>query len=71
MCRLDSRVQLSAEEALAAEESLSIYCKPVELYNILRRHVIRNDTNDNFIVTVCNGKSDCVSSLHLSCKTCF
>ncbi|KAF7825086.1 polycomb group protein EMBRYONIC FLOWER 2 isoform X1 [Senna tora] len=42
MCRLDSRVHLSAEEELAAEESLSIYCKPVELYNILQRRAIRN-----------------------------
>ncbi|KAJ7974847.1 Polycomb group EMBRYONIC FLOWER 2-like protein [Quillaja saponaria] len=42
MCRPDSRVHLSAEEELAAEESLSIYCKPVELYNILQRRAIRN-----------------------------
>uniref|UniRef100_A0A803LME5 Uncharacterized protein n=1 Tax=Chenopodium quinoa TaxID=63459 RepID=A0A803LME5_CHEQI len=37
-CRQDSRVHLSAEEEIAAEESLSAYCKPVELYNILQRH---------------------------------
>ncbi|MBA0678468.1 hypothetical protein Goari_019812 [Gossypium aridum] len=37
MCREDSRLHLSAEEEIAAEESLSIYCKPVELYNILQR----------------------------------
>ncbi|XP_021905596.1 polycomb group protein EMBRYONIC FLOWER 2 isoform X2 [Carica papaya] len=42
MCREDSRVHLSAEEKIAAEESLSIYCKPVELYNILQRRAIRN-----------------------------
>ncbi|XP_043706488.1 polycomb group protein EMF2B-like isoform X1 [Telopea speciosissima] len=42
MCRHDSRVHLSAEEAIAAEESLSIYCKPVELYNILQRRALRN-----------------------------
>ncbi|XP_057475999.1 polycomb group protein EMBRYONIC FLOWER 2-like isoform X4 [Actinidia eriantha] len=42
MCRQDSRVHLSAEEEIAAEESLSIYCKPVELYNILQRRAIRN-----------------------------
>ncbi|KAB1204126.1 Polycomb group protein EMBRYONIC FLOWER 2, partial [Morella rubra] len=41
MCRQDSRVRLSAEEEIAAEESLSIYCKPVELYNILQRRAIR------------------------------
>ncbi|CAI9091970.1 OLC1v1027094C1 [Oldenlandia corymbosa var. corymbosa] len=42
MCRQESRAQLSAEEEVAAEESLSIYCKPVELYNILQRRSIRN-----------------------------
>ncbi|KAL5810718.1 hypothetical protein ACOSQ3_027445 [Xanthoceras sorbifolium] len=42
MCREDSRVRLSAEEEIAAEESLSIYCKPVEVYNILQRRAIRN-----------------------------
>ncbi|KAH9678689.1 polycomb group protein EMBRYONIC FLOWER 2 [Citrus sinensis] len=42
MCREDARVHLSAEEEIAAEESLSIYCKPVELYNILQRRAIRN-----------------------------
>ncbi|XP_041021484.1 polycomb group protein EMBRYONIC FLOWER 2-like isoform X1 [Juglans microcarpa x Juglans regia] len=42
MCRQDSRVRMSAEEESAAEESLSIYCKPVELYNILQRRAIRN-----------------------------
>ncbi|KAL3524118.1 hypothetical protein ACH5RR_016952 [Cinchona calisaya] len=42
MCRQGSRVQLSAEEEVAAEESLSVYCKPVELYNILQRRSIRN-----------------------------
>ncbi|XP_060668944.1 polycomb group protein EMBRYONIC FLOWER 2 isoform X2 [Ziziphus jujuba] len=42
MCRQDSRVRLSAEEEIAAEESLSIYCKPVEFYNILQRRAIRN-----------------------------
>ncbi|XP_057970843.1 polycomb group protein EMBRYONIC FLOWER 2 isoform X1 [Malania oleifera] len=42
MCRQDSRVHLSAEEEIEAEESLSIYCKPVELYNILQRRAIGN-----------------------------
>ncbi|XWS51561.1 hypothetical protein CRYUN_Cryun12cG0187200 [Craigia yunnanensis] len=40
MCREDCRVHLSAEEEVAAEESLSVYCKPVELYNILQRRAI-------------------------------
>ncbi|XP_044505821.1 polycomb group protein EMBRYONIC FLOWER 2-like isoform X2 [Mangifera indica] len=42
MCREDSHVHLTAEEENAAEESLSIYCKPVEFYNILQRRAIRN-----------------------------
>ncbi|XP_030533182.1 polycomb group protein EMBRYONIC FLOWER 2 isoform X2 [Rhodamnia argentea] len=42
MCRQDSQVHLSAEEELSAEESLSIYCKPVELYNILQRRAVGN-----------------------------
>ncbi|WCJ36416.1 VEFS-Box of polycomb protein [Euphorbia peplus] len=42
MCRDDGRLHLSAEEEMAAEESLSIYCKPVELYNILQRRSMRN-----------------------------
>ncbi|XP_051119653.1 polycomb group protein EMBRYONIC FLOWER 2 isoform X2 [Andrographis paniculata] len=42
MCRHDPRSHLSAEEQIAAEESLSIYCKPVELYNILQRRAVRN-----------------------------
>ncbi|KAL3837861.1 hypothetical protein ACJIZ3_022452 [Penstemon smallii] len=42
MCRQDPREHLSAEEQIAAEESLSIYCKPVELYNILQRRSVRN-----------------------------
>ncbi|MCL7051584.1 hypothetical protein MKW94_027719 [Papaver nudicaule] len=42
MCRQDSRVDLSPEEVAAAEESLSIYCKPVELYNILQRRSLQN-----------------------------
>ncbi|MBA0674102.1 hypothetical protein Goari_015714 [Gossypium aridum] len=37
MCQEDSGLNLSAEEEIAAEESLSVYCKPVELYNILQR----------------------------------
>ncbi|KAK8690596.1 hypothetical protein V6N13_074128 [Hibiscus sabdariffa] len=36
------RLHLSAEEEIAAEESLSIYCKPVEVYNILQRRAVRN-----------------------------
>lgn len=42
MCRQQSRGPLTAEETLAAEESLSVYCKPVELYNILQRRAIRS-----------------------------
>ncbi|XP_038683282.1 polycomb group protein EMBRYONIC FLOWER 2-like [Tripterygium wilfordii] len=42
MCREESRLHLSEEEVIAAEESLSIYCKPVELYNILQRSAVKN-----------------------------
>eukprot|EP01018_Ginkgo_biloba_P033967 Gb_40733 [translate_table: standard] len=42
MCYQDTQVYLSAEETAAAEESLSIYCKPVELYNILQRRALRH-----------------------------
>ncbi|KAF9624264.1 hypothetical protein IFM89_009172 [Coptis chinensis] len=42
MCRQDSQAHSSSENAVAAEESLSIYCKPVELYNILERRAIQN-----------------------------
>ncbi|CAH9121605.1 unnamed protein product [Cuscuta epithymum] len=42
MCRHDSHGHLSAEEEIAAEESLTIYCKPVELYNILQRRAAKN-----------------------------
>lgn len=42
MCHEDSRVLMSEEEEIAAEESLVAYCKPVELYNILQRRAIRN-----------------------------
>ncbi|XP_016484377.1 polycomb group protein EMBRYONIC FLOWER 2 isoform X4 [Nicotiana tabacum] len=42
MCRQDSATHLSAEEKIDAEESLSTYCKPVELYNILQRRAVRN-----------------------------
>ncbi|XP_024976364.1 polycomb group protein EMBRYONIC FLOWER 2-like isoform X3 [Cynara cardunculus var. scolymus] len=42
MCRQEPRVHLSEEEQTAAEESLSVYCKPVELYNILQRRAIKN-----------------------------
>ncbi|EPS70751.1 embryonic flower 2, partial [Genlisea aurea] len=42
MCHQDPRAHLSPEEQIAAEESLAIYCKPVELYNILQRRAVRN-----------------------------
>lgn len=37
----DADEQLSAEEKLVADQSLSVYCKPVELYNILLRRATR------------------------------
>ncbi|KAH9607105.1 hypothetical protein KSS87_005034 [Heliosperma pusillum] len=42
MCHQNSRPSINAEEAIAAEECLLIYCKPVELYNILQRRAQYN-----------------------------
>nr|ABD98791.1 polycomb group protein EMF2 [Eschscholzia californica] len=42
MCHQDSQVRLSPEENDAAEESLTAYCKPVELYNILQLRAARD-----------------------------
>ncbi|XP_054809645.1 polycomb group protein EMBRYONIC FLOWER 2-like isoform X2 [Prosopis cineraria] len=42
MCRQNSPVHHSTEEDTAADESLLIYCKPVELYNILYRRSLHN-----------------------------
>ncbi|KAL8192818.1 hypothetical protein R6Q57_027266 [Mikania cordata] len=36
------RVHLSEEEQRAAEESLSVYCRPVELYNLLQHRASKN-----------------------------
>ncbi|GAV61307.1 VEFS-Box domain-containing protein [Cephalotus follicularis] len=46
MCRQNCCTHLSVEEAISAEERLLIYCKPVELYNILRR---RSRDNPSFL----------------------
>uniref|UniRef100_A0A7N0UWT9 Embryonic flower 2 n=2 Tax=Kalanchoe fedtschenkoi TaxID=63787 RepID=A0A7N0UWT9_KALFE len=42
MCHQNSCVHSPEEEASVAEESLMIYCKPVELYNILHRRSLKN-----------------------------
>eukprot|EP00268_Persea_americana_P036647 TRINITY_DN3615_c1_g1_i3.p1 TRINITY_DN3615_c1_g1~~TRINITY_DN3615_c1_g1_i3.p1 ORF type:complete len:475 (+),score=92.45 TRINITY_DN3615_c1_g1_i3:332-1756(+) len=42
LCHQDSKVRLSSDEANAAEESLSVYCKPVELYDILQHRAFQN-----------------------------
>ncbi|KAJ7944697.1 polycomb group protein EMBRYONIC FLOWER 2-like [Quillaja saponaria] len=42
MCRQNSPVHYSTEEVNAAEERLLIYCKPVELYNIIHRRARHN-----------------------------
>ncbi|KAK3149325.1 hypothetical protein QOZ80_3AG0215880 [Eleusine coracana subsp. coracana] len=42
MCLQHLRAELSPEEELAAEESFALYCKPVELYNIIQRRAIKN-----------------------------
>ncbi|XP_051113540.1 polycomb group protein EMBRYONIC FLOWER 2-like isoform X2 [Andrographis paniculata] len=42
VCSHDPQSNLSAEEKLAADESFSHYCKPVELYNILQRRAVKS-----------------------------
>lgn len=37
----NSRVVLTPEEECEAEESLTAYCKPVELYNIIQRRNLK------------------------------
>ncbi|RHN53785.1 putative transcription factor C2H2 family [Medicago truncatula] len=44
MCRQNSPVHNSGEEEITADESLLIYCKPVEFYNILYRRSLHNPT---------------------------
>ncbi|QCD91516.1 polycomb protein SUZ12 [Vigna unguiculata] len=54
MCRQNSLEHHSGEEEIAADESLLVYCKPVELYNILYRREWSIDTNAvYYLVTVC------------------
>jgi len=36
------RTALSPDEKLAAERDLALYCKPVELYNIIQRRALKN-----------------------------
>ncbi|XP_022718515.1 polycomb group protein EMBRYONIC FLOWER 2-like isoform X2 [Durio zibethinus] len=42
MCRQNSCLHLSAEESDTSVENLLLYCKPVELYNILHRRALHN-----------------------------
>ncbi|XVE57588.1 hypothetical protein DITRI_Ditri04bG0102100 [Diplodiscus trichospermus] len=42
MCRQNSCLHLSAEQSDTAVENLLLYCKPVELYNILHRRALHN-----------------------------
>ncbi|OMP04013.1 Polycomb protein, VEFS-Box [Corchorus olitorius] len=42
MCRQNSCLYMSTEESDTAIENLLIYCKPVELYNILHRRALDN-----------------------------
>ncbi|XP_048320068.2 polycomb group protein EMF2B isoform X2 [Ziziphus jujuba] len=46
MCHQNACVHLSVEETAVLEESLLVYCKPVELYNILRS---RANDNPSFL----------------------
>ncbi|PAN44983.1 hypothetical protein PAHAL_9G085900 [Panicum hallii] len=42
MCLQHSRARLSPDEQIAAEKSFALYCKPVELYNIIQRRAVKN-----------------------------
>ncbi|CAN6300940.1 unnamed protein product, partial [Urochloa humidicola] len=42
MCLQHSRARLSPDEQLTAEKSFALYCKPVELYNIIQRRAVKN-----------------------------
>ncbi|AQK72855.1 ARM repeat superfamily protein [Zea mays] len=42
MCLQHSRARLPPDKQLAAEKSFALYCKPVELYNIIQRRAIKN-----------------------------
>ncbi|KAF8660001.1 hypothetical protein HU200_058085 [Digitaria exilis] len=44
MCLQHSRPRLSPDEQHAAERSFNLYCKPVELYNIIQRRAIKSPT---------------------------
>lgn len=55
MCHRDSKVQLSSEEENAAEESLSVYSKPVELYDILQHRAFQNVSS-----FICGVRADCL-----------
>ncbi|ESQ55751.1 hypothetical protein EUTSA_v10025216mg [Eutrema salsugineum] len=46
MCRQNCRAKSSPEEVISADENLLIYCKPVQLYNILH---IRSRSNPSFL----------------------
>ncbi|EXC02059.1 hypothetical protein L484_024023 [Morus notabilis] len=66
MCRQNSCVHLSVEEAVAVEETLLVYCKPVELYNILR---CRASDNPSFLRRCLNYKIQARRKRRLSSGT--
>ena len=49
--RQQLRTALSPDEKLAAERDLALYCKPVELYNIIQRRAVKNV---KFILQLCS-----------------
>ncbi|KAH9777025.1 polycomb group protein VERNALIZATION 2 [Citrus sinensis] len=63
MCHQNYCELLSAEEATAGEERLLIYCKPVELYNILRHRAQLNVMSCIFLLKLrlkfCPNKTFC------------
>lgn len=63
MCHQNYCELLSTEEATAGEERLLIYCKPVELYNILRHRAQLNVMSCIFLLKLrlkfCPNKTFC------------
>jgi len=58
MCLQHLRARLSPDEQLAAEKSFALYCKPVELYNIIQRRAVKNV---NFILQ----QESCLNIVHI------
>ncbi|KAL2941745.1 Polycomb group protein VERNALIZATION 2 [Bienertia sinuspersici] len=71
MCHQNSCPSVTVEEDVAAEECLLVYCKPVELYNILQR---RAQQNPSFLPRCLNYKIEAkwkTGYKEISCPFCL